>query len=84
MFYILEMKLLVLGLGEMMNFSGVVNADDEILDKIMVAYNAKKIIDGHCPDLVDSRLDAYAVPGIRDEHECTTPEDLKEITCYEK
>ena len=70
----------VLGLGEMMNFPGVVNADDEILDKIMVAYNAKKIIDGHCPYLVGSQLDAYAVPGIRDEHECTTPEDLKERT----
>ncbi len=70
----------VLGLGELMDFPGVISADDEILNKLMVACNAKKIVDGHSPDLRGARLDAYAAAGIRDDHECTTPEDLNDRT----
>ena len=70
----------VLGLGELMNFPGVISADDEILNKIMVARNAEKIVDGHSPDLKGVRLDAYAAAGIRDEHECADPDELLDRT----
>jgi len=36
----------VLGLGEMMNFQGVLNKVPEVLDKIAIASN--KCIDGAC------------------------------------
>ena len=35
----------ILGLGEFMNFPGVVNGDDATLDKLMVAKDAGKLID---------------------------------------
>ena len=66
----------VLGLGELMDFPGVISAEDEILNKLMVARNAGKIVDGHSPGLKGISLDAYAASGVRDDHECSTPEEL--------
>ncbi|MCR5324522.1 MAG: adenine deaminase [Lachnospiraceae bacterium] len=68
----------VLGLGELMNFPGVCAADDGILDKLMVAQIAGKIVDGHSPGLDGYELDTYTASGVRNEHECATPEDLME------
>ncbi len=66
------------GLGELMNFVGVCAADDEILDKIMEARTLGKIIDGHSPGLLGFNLDAYASSGVANDHECATPEELRE------
>ncbi|MBR4724634.1 MAG: adenine deaminase [Lachnospiraceae bacterium] len=66
----------VLGLGELMNFPGVCAADDGILDKLMVAQIAGKIVDGHSPGLGGYELDTYTASGVRTEHECAVPEDL--------
>ena len=68
----------VLGLGELMDFVGVYNADDEILDKILEAKNINKIIDGHSPGLSGELLDAYAASGVANDHECTSAEELKD------
>ena len=68
----------VLGLGELMDFVGVCNADDAILDKLMEAVRHNKIVDGHSPGLTGSALDAYIASGVRTDHECATPEDLAE------
>lgn len=68
----------VLGLGELMNFVGVDNADSEILDKLMVCRNAGKIVDGHSPGLSGSGLDAYSASGVKNDHECTTVGELKD------
>ncbi len=65
----------VLGLGELMDFVGVCAAKDEVLDKIMVAKEANKIIDGHYLGF-ESGLDAYSAAGIANDHECATKEDL--------
>ena len=70
----------ILGLGELMNYVGTCNADSDILDKIMVAKNAGKIIDGHSPDLFGHMLDAYAASGVKTDHECATPNDLRDRT----
>ena len=68
----------VLGLGEMMNFVGVCAADSDILDKLMEAARAGKLVDGHSPGLSGHVLDAYAAAGIRTDHECATPDELRD------
>ena len=66
----------VIGLGEMMNFPGVVNADKEVLNKI--AASVGKVIDGHAPGLGGKELNAYMAAGILSDHESTTLEEGKE------
>jgi adenine deaminase len=68
----------VLGLGEFMNFPGVVNADDEVLNKLLAGKRAGKPIDGHSPGLSGSALAAYASAGILADHECSTAEEMRE------
>ncbi|MGH0053814.1 MAG: amidohydrolase family protein, partial [Sphaerochaetaceae bacterium] len=68
----------VLGLGEMMDFPGVVAASDLVLDKIMEAKRLGKVIDGHSPALMGAKLDAYASTGILTDHEGETSEELHE------
>ena len=64
------------GLGEFMNFPGVVGADDEVLNKLLVAKNEGKVIDGHSPGLVGNELNAYAAANIHTDHECSTVEEM--------
>lgn len=66
----------VLGLGELMNFPGVIAADSEVLDKVLVAKKSGKIIDGHSPRVYGKGLNAYASVGIKTDHECSTVEEM--------
>ncbi|MBD3290853.1 adenine deaminase [candidate division KSB1 bacterium] len=66
----------VLGLGEMMNFPGVISGDGEVLDKLKIS--SEKRIDGHAPGLSGKSLNAYIAAGIRSDHECTTAEEAVE------
>lgn len=66
----------VLGLAEVMNFPGVVNGDEEVLDKLRIFGDA--VIDGHCPGLTGKNLQAYIASGIISDHECTTVEEAQE------
>ena len=66
----------VLGIGEMMNYPGVIFRDEEVLMKIAIAGN--KVIDGHAPMLKDKQLYAYVSAGIRSDHECTDVEEARE------
>ncbi len=66
----------VLGLGEVMNYPGVVAANDKILEKLAVAAN--KNIDGHAPKLCGKALAAYAAAEITTDHECTDADELIE------
>ena len=66
----------VLGMGEMMNFPGVLNCHDEVLDKIRIAES--KLIDGHAPGLSGADLNAYIAAGMRSDHECTTVTEAME------
>lgn len=68
----------ILGLGEFMDFPGVVQAEDEILDKLQQADNCGKLIDGHSPGLDGNDLNAYAAAGIHTDHECATVQDMQE------
>lgn len=64
------------GLGEFMNFPGVVEGHDEVLDKILVAAKEGRVIDGHSPGLSGNALNAYAAARIKTDHECATVEDM--------
>jgi len=66
----------VLGLGEVMNYPGVLNCDKPILDKLIATGD--KRIDGHCPGLTGKALNAYIIAGIKSDHECVTPEEARE------
>ena len=68
----------VLGLGEMMNYTGVINRDAKVLEKIKLASDRGKIIDGHGPVISNNELNAYVVAGIITEHECSTVEEMIE------
>ncbi len=64
----------VLGLGEMMNYPGVYNADSLVIEKLKRFQEFP--IDGHGPLIEEKELATYAVAGIRTEHECSTPKEL--------
>ena len=66
----------LLGLGEMMNFPGVLAKDPMVLDKISIASG--KVIDGHAPGLSGKKLNAYIGAGIYSDHETTTKEEAME------
>ncbi len=66
----------ILGLGEFMDYPGVISARSDILDKIAVGHG--KLIDGHGPALSGKNLNAYAAAGIHTEHECTTEDEMLE------
>lgn len=68
----------IIGLGEFMNFPGVIYGDEECLKKINLAKKNNKIIDGHCPGLRGVELNAYIGAGITTDHECMTEEEMKE------
>ncbi len=66
----------ILGLGEFMNFPGVVNADNDVLDKLIAAIKRRMPIDGHSPGLSENALNAYSAAGIHTDHECSTVEEM--------
>lgn len=72
----------VTGLGEMMNYPGVVNAGSEVLAKIALARKAGKFVDGHAPSISknmgEQAQDAYIGAGITTEHECETVEEMQQ------
>jgi len=66
----------VLGIGEMMNYPGVIHRDAEVIEKIRIAKD--KRIDGHAPRLSGKDLYAYVSAGIRSDHECTDVSEARE------
>ncbi len=68
----------VLGLGEVMNFPGVINGDRDVIAKIELLRHKYKKIDGHCPSLSGRDLNAYICAFIRSDHECATLEEARE------
>jgi adenine deaminase len=66
----------IIGLGEMMNYPGVVSEDEEVLSKIIAAGDRPK--DGHAPLLSGKPLNAYVIAGLRSDHECSDLNEAKE------
>ncbi len=66
----------IIGLGEMMNFPGVINSDPKMLAEIAATQNAGKTVGGHyaSPDL-GPNFHAYVAGGPADDHEGTCEAD---------
>jgi len=65
-----------IGLGEVMNFLGVIHGDATVLRKI--ALSRGKIIDGHAPGVRGKDLSAYIAAGIGSDHESMALEEARE------
>jgi adenine deaminase len=65
-----------IGLGEMMNFPGVIAGHSACLDKIDAA--GARPVDGHAPGLGGKALNAYLAAGPRSDHETTRLEEGRE------
>ena len=68
----------VVALGEMMNFPGVLNGDEEVIRKLELARQYNKPIDGHAPLLSGRELDKYMEQYIITDHECSNFEEAIE------
>lgn len=68
----------VLGLGEVMNYPGVLNTEHDLMTKIEIIRHLYKKIDGHSPGLSGKELNAYISAFIRSDHECSTQKEALE------
>ena len=68
----------IVALAEMMNFPGVIYGDPGVLDKIDAMRETGKPVDGHSPGLGGRQLNAYLLPGIHSDHECTSLAEARE------
>ncbi len=66
----------VIGLGEVMNFPGVISGNSNLLDKIALAKD--RVVDGHAPGVSGKDLSAYIAAGIYSDHESVSLEEARE------
>jgi len=64
------------GLGEVMDYEGVITGQDYIWNKIELMKDY--FIDGHAPKLQGKILNAYLLAGIMADHETTSPNEALE------
>ncbi|MCL0091997.1 adenine deaminase [Dehalococcoidales bacterium] len=65
-----------IGLGEVMNFPGVISGDASVRSKISLAR--RKIVDGHAPGVGGKELSAYIAAGIYSDHESVCLDEARE------
>ena len=66
----------IIGLGEMMNFPGVINGDSKMLAEMAATQIAGKVIGGHYASRdLGKAFSAYVAGGPADDHEGTCEED---------
>ena len=58
----------ILGLGEVMDSKAVIQGRVDMLDKLCLFED--RIMDGHAPGLSEKEMSAYALAGIKTDHEC--------------
>lgn len=68
----------VLGLAELMDSHGTIQADPGIMKKIVSAATHGRIVDGHGPLLSGRQLNAYITAGVGSDHECSCMEEALE------
>lgn len=68
----------VLGLGEVMDFWGVVNQDEKITKIIDEVKNRDGIIEGHTPIFKGKELQAFIAAGVDSDHTIMDREKIKE------
>jgi len=68
----------IVGLGEVMNYPGVLAGDRSLRLMIEQTGRARKVVEGHAPGLLGRELSGYLSAGISGDHESTTEEELVE------
>ena len=68
----------IVGLGEVMNYPGVLAGDPKLRLMIQETAGAHKVVEGHAPGLVGRALSGYLSAGISGDHESTTEQELVE------
>jgi adenine deaminase len=69
---------MVVGLGEVMDYPGVLNGDAGKLAMIQAARERRLVVDGHAPGLMGPDLWGYMAAGISSDHESLTYEEALE------
>ena len=69
----------ILGVGEFMNYPGILSCDDAVLDKVVLGQASGKPVDGHASGLSGDGLTAYAATRIVADHECSSAETAREL-----
>lgn len=68
----------VIGLGEVMDYEGVINNDERIVKILETARRKNCYIQGHAPLLTGNRLSAYLCASIKSDHEARQVEEVVE------
>ncbi len=69
-------------LSEMMNYPGVLHKDPVVMDKIKIAHELKRPVDGHAPGLRGKEAKDYISAGIETDHECYMLDEALEKLKY--
>lgn len=69
-------------LSEMMNFPGVLSKDPTVMEKIKIAHELNRPVDGHAPGLRGEEARKYISAGISTDHECFTLEEALDKVKY--
>ena len=64
----------IVGLGEVMDYEGVVNNDPKMIKILEIGHKHNTVIDGHCVLLQGTKLNAYVAAGPEADHENFTIE----------
>jgi adenine deaminase len=62
-------------LSEVMNVPGVLAGAPDVMEKIQLARQLGRPVDGHAPELYGEDVTRYAAAGISTDHECCTLEE---------
>jgi adenine deaminase len=65
----------IIGLGEIMDFNGVLNKNPFVLEKLDLASKSNGTIEGHAVGLLGKKLSAYISTGIESDHESYMEEE---------
>lgn len=68
----------IVSLSEMMNVPGVLNGAEDVLEKLRLASDAGKVVDGHSPGLRGEAVKKYIESGITTDHECFSLDEALE------
>src|SRR5262245_21048418 len=67
----------VLGLAAMTDMPAGWASQPYVLEKILAAQQARRVVDGHAPAMLGQKLQAYLAAGIRSDHESSTMEEAQ-------
>ncbi|BBI33304.1 adenine deaminase [Cohnella abietis] len=68
----------VYGLGEVMNYHGVIHGDERMEGILDAGERSGKLIQGHAPRVSGRDLSAYMIAGPNSDHECRTADEAIE------